>query len=181
MGYFIVINAFRHRALSEMRREIETWIIRDLEVLRPTPAAKLSDAALERFVGDYDLAAWRFGWTTREEVAEQAMRVTLANGVLYSQIGTHEQARAGAGQRATVPAPRRALGDLCLRRRCRRNCVLRGGRELEKAGYRASQVGLAGCRGCALTRSKTKMTGLTGFRRINRNLLQHARPGVAQP
>ena len=43
MGYFVVINAFRHRALSEMRREIETWIIRDLEVPRPLPPAKLSD------------------------------------------------------------------------------------------------------------------------------------------
>ena len=89
MGYFIVINAFRYRALSEMRREIETWIMRDLDVLRPAPAAKLSDAVLQRFVGDYDLAAWRFTWTTRAEVAEQAMRVTLANGALYSQIGTH--------------------------------------------------------------------------------------------
>ena len=91
MGYFVVINAFRHRALSEMRREIETWIIRDLEVPRPAPPARLSDGVLQRLVGDYDLAAWRFAWTTREEVAEQALRVTLENGVLYSQIGTHEK------------------------------------------------------------------------------------------
>ena len=91
MGYFIVINAFRHRALSEMRREIETWIIRDLPVPPPSPPAKLSDAELHRFVGGYDLAAWRFPWTTRAEVAEQAMRVTLENGVLYSQVGTHDK------------------------------------------------------------------------------------------
>ncbi len=91
MGYFIVINAFRHRALSDMRREIETWIIRDLAVPPPRPAARPSDAALERYVGDYDLAAWRFPWTTRAEVAEQAMRVTLESGVLYSQVGTHDR------------------------------------------------------------------------------------------
>jgi CubicO group peptidase (beta-lactamase class C family) len=91
MGYFITINAFRHRALSEMRREIETWIIRDLDVPRPPPAAKLSDEVLQRYVGDYDLAAWRFAWTTREELGKQAMRITLENGVLYSQIGRHRK------------------------------------------------------------------------------------------
>jgi Beta-lactamase len=91
MGYFVAINAFRHRALSEMRREIETWIIRDLDVPRPPPAAKLSEEALQRYVGDYDLAAWRFAWTTREQVGKQAMRVTLANGILYSRIGRHRK------------------------------------------------------------------------------------------
>ena len=57
----------------------------------PPPAAKLSDAVLQRYVGDYDLAAWRFAWTTRAEVGDQAMRVTLENGVLYSQVGTHDK------------------------------------------------------------------------------------------
>jgi hypothetical protein len=91
MGYFIAINAFRHRALSEMRREVETWIIRHLDVPPPPPAAKLTDEVLQRYVGDYDLAAWRFPWTTRKEVLKQAMRVTLENSVLYSQVGTHDK------------------------------------------------------------------------------------------
>jgi CubicO group peptidase (beta-lactamase class C family) len=91
MGYFIVINAFRHRALSEMRRKIESWIIDGLDVPRPPPSAKLSEEVLQRYVGDYDLAAWRFSWTKREEVLAQSMRVTLENGTLYSRIGTHEK------------------------------------------------------------------------------------------
>jgi CubicO group peptidase (beta-lactamase class C family) len=91
MGYFITINAFRHRALSEMRREIETWIIRDVGVPPPPPAAKLSEEMLQRYVGDYDLAAWRFPWTTRQKVLKQAMHVTLENGVLYSRIGAHDK------------------------------------------------------------------------------------------
>ena len=86
-GYFVVINAFRHRALNEIRREIESWIIRDLRVPSPPPPAKLSNRVLERYVGDYDLAAWRFAWTTRKAVRDQAMRVTLESGVLYTQVG----------------------------------------------------------------------------------------------
>jgi hypothetical protein len=91
MGYFIVISAFRHRALSEMRREIESWIIRGLGLPHPIAVVKPDDSLMQRFVGDYELAAWRFPWTTREEVAEQAMRVTLENGALYSQIGTQQK------------------------------------------------------------------------------------------
>jgi CubicO group peptidase (beta-lactamase class C family) len=91
MGYFVVINAFRHRALSEIRREIESWIIRDLDVPSPPAPAKVSDETLQRYVGHYDLAAWRFPWTTREEVKKMAMRVTLEKGVLYTQVGNDKQ------------------------------------------------------------------------------------------
>jgi hypothetical protein len=86
-----VINAFRHRALSEMRRAIESWISDGLEVPRPPPAARLNEEVLQRYVGDYDLAAWRFSWTARDEVRAQSMRVTLENGALYSRVGTHEK------------------------------------------------------------------------------------------
>jgi CubicO group peptidase (beta-lactamase class C family) len=91
LGYFITINALRLRAMSVMRREIESWIIRDLDVPHPPPAVRLKDTVLQRYAGDYELAAWRFPWTTREEIKEKAMRVTLDHGVLYSQIGTHEK------------------------------------------------------------------------------------------
>jgi CubicO group peptidase (beta-lactamase class C family) len=91
MGYFVVINAFRHRALSEIRREIESWIIRDLDVPSPPAPAKVSDETLQRYVGHYDLAAWRFPWTTREAVRKMAMRVTLEKGVLYTQVGNDKQ------------------------------------------------------------------------------------------
>jgi CubicO group peptidase (beta-lactamase class C family) len=91
MGYFVVINAFRHRALSEIRREIESWIIRDLDVPSPPAPAKVSDETLQRYVGNYDLAVWRFPWTTREEVKKMAMRVTLEKGVLYTQVGNDKQ------------------------------------------------------------------------------------------
>jgi CubicO group peptidase (beta-lactamase class C family) len=91
MGYFVAINAFRHRALSEIRREVESWIIRDLDVPPPPAAARVSDETLLRYVGHYDLAAWRFPWTTREAVKKMAMRVTLEKGVLYTQVGNDKQ------------------------------------------------------------------------------------------
>ena len=91
IGYFVVINALRPAALAAIRREIESWIIRDLEVPAPPLPARVPQEVLEKYVGRYQLAAWRFPWTTPEQVKRMAMRITLENGVLYTRIGSRKK------------------------------------------------------------------------------------------
>jgi CubicO group peptidase (beta-lactamase class C family) len=62
LGYFVVINAFKHDTLRAMRREIERYIVRGLPAARPVPPAALSAQTLQRYVGEYEPAAWRFPW-----------------------------------------------------------------------------------------------------------------------
>lgn len=88
MGYFVSINVSRHRALSTIRREIEKWIIRDLKVPAPPAAARVPDAVLRGYVGQYDLAAWPFTGTTVQEINRMRLSVVLHRGVLYTRIGS---------------------------------------------------------------------------------------------
>jgi len=77
LGYFVAINAFRGDALRAIRREIENAIA-EQGVRGPAPAiatASLPAEVLERLVGHYELAAWRFPWTSAAERAAQAIEI----------------------------------------------------------------------------------------------------------
>ncbi len=77
LGYFVVINAFRASALRAMRREIENAIAerRDDAGTAPTAAGGECLEPLDRYVGHYALAAWRFPWMSAEERDAQAIDV----------------------------------------------------------------------------------------------------------
>jgi CubicO group peptidase (beta-lactamase class C family) len=92
LGYFVVINAFKHDALRAMRVEIERFIVRGLPRAQPVPAARLPAQVLQRYVGEYELAAWRFPWTTAEQVAQHRLRVVLADGILHTETADGERA-----------------------------------------------------------------------------------------
>jgi CubicO group peptidase (beta-lactamase class C family) len=92
LGYFVVINAFKHDALRAMRAEIERAIVGTLPASSPPPAARVPVDTLTRYVGDYELAAWRFPWTTPEQARDAGLRVVLIDGVLHTQ--TPDGARA---------------------------------------------------------------------------------------
>jgi CubicO group peptidase (beta-lactamase class C family) len=77
LGYFVVINAFRGDALRAMRREIESAIV---EQGVRSPGSTIAPAllpveSLEMFVGRYELAAWRFPWTSEAERTAQAIEI----------------------------------------------------------------------------------------------------------
>jgi len=77
LGYFVVINVFRGDALRAIRREIESAIV-EQGVRTPSPAvtpASLPLEALELLAGRYELAAWRFPWTTEAERTAQAIEI----------------------------------------------------------------------------------------------------------
>jgi CubicO group peptidase (beta-lactamase class C family) len=92
LGYFVVINAFQHGALRAMRAEIERFIVRSLPRAQPAPPAPLPVGTLQRYAGEYELAAWRFPWTTPEQAAQNRLRVGVADGVLYTQTVDGERA-----------------------------------------------------------------------------------------
>jgi CubicO group peptidase (beta-lactamase class C family) len=85
LGYFVVINAFKHDALRAIRAEIERFIVRNLPRAPPAPVARLPTETLQRYLGDYELAAWRFPWTTADQAKQAGMRVVLIDGLLYTQ------------------------------------------------------------------------------------------------
>ncbi len=79
------------------------------------------------------------------------MRVTLANGVLYSQIGTHDKQELVPVSEQQFRRRGEPTATCAFVEDVDGTVVLRGGRELEKAGYRTSRVGVAGCGRCSLT------------------------------
>jgi CubicO group peptidase (beta-lactamase class C family) len=85
LGYFVVINAFDHDALRALRAEVEGAIVRTLPPRDPAPAAQVPADTLKRYVGDYELAAWRMPWTTPEQAHTDGLRVLMIDSVLYTQ------------------------------------------------------------------------------------------------
>jgi hypothetical protein len=85
LGYFVVINAFNHDALRAMRAEVERAIVRTLPPRNAVPAVRVPIDTLRRYVGDYELAAWRFPWTTPEQAHDAGLRVLMIDGVLHTQ------------------------------------------------------------------------------------------------
>jgi len=75
LGYFVVINAFRGDALRAMRREIELAISRQAPEAAAPGAAALTPAKLDTLTGRYELAAWRFPWTSEAERAAQTIEI----------------------------------------------------------------------------------------------------------
>ena len=67
MGYFLVITAFRHRALRHMRALIEQHIACSENPYRP-PRARLSDERRSELAGVYEQVTWRFGSGTNKQL-----------------------------------------------------------------------------------------------------------------
>jgi CubicO group peptidase (beta-lactamase class C family) len=95
MGYFVSINAFRGRALRAMQAEIERYIARRAASRPTAPQAHVDQSVLREYTGRYRLAAWRFPETSAADLANQAMTVTLENGVLHTWVD-------GAGRSALI-------------------------------------------------------------------------------
>ncbi len=84
-AYFIAINRFHWPALRAIRRVIEAWITEDATAAVTPAEIKLPEEVLRKYAGRYEPAAWRFAWTSAEERAQQIVRVTYSNGMLYTE------------------------------------------------------------------------------------------------
>jgi CubicO group peptidase (beta-lactamase class C family) len=68
-GYFVVINAFNHKPLREMKRLLNDFLVQDLPWQEPPPPVTIGDELLASFAGSYQLAAIRFprdGWREKQ-------------------------------------------------------------------------------------------------------------------
>lgn len=82
VGYFVTINSYNGSALRRMRRAIEEQLIRDHRPPPAPPVVHLDADLVNRYTGNYSLAAWRFDWQS----AGRSLRVGVAaDGGLYTQ------------------------------------------------------------------------------------------------
>mgnify|MGYP000701032673 FL=1 len=87
-GYFVVINAFNHRALSKIRNLLEDYLVKDLE--RPTtPATKLlSKQQINQLTGTYQNVTTRFG----NKTGNHKLSILADGDSLYTRTGNSEKA-----------------------------------------------------------------------------------------
>lgn len=76
-GYFVVINAFTHRPLREMRSAIERFIGRDPQPVKAAPPR--GDDYMRPVHGTYERATCRF------QPSQERMEIVLDDGRLYTQ------------------------------------------------------------------------------------------------
>ena len=82
-GYFIVINAFNNTALRKIRRIIESWLVRDVEIIKPPPRYGLTDAEQGEIIGEYIALTHRFAWMDEARI----LKIFMHQGELYTQLG----------------------------------------------------------------------------------------------
>jgi len=84
LGYFVVINAFKHDALNTIRDKIEDYIIADSK----PPGAKTVSvpiADLKELTGTYQAVTYRFPGMSKAQVKRDQVRVILIDDILYSR------------------------------------------------------------------------------------------------
>ncbi|MEM7015807.1 MAG: serine hydrolase domain-containing protein [Pseudomonadota bacterium] len=87
-GYYLVITAFNHKPLNVIRDLVEDYLTRDLS--RPSSLTMPENTELlKALTGEYEPATVRFpGWSKPGK-----MKITLENGVLYTQKGAGEKSK----------------------------------------------------------------------------------------
>lgn len=81
-GYFVVLNAFSHPALRELKTLLADVLIQDLAPVATPPVASLALPLLEKYSGTYHLVATRF---PAAKWRKRSMRIKLQQGTLLVQ------------------------------------------------------------------------------------------------
>jgi CubicO group peptidase (beta-lactamase class C family) len=85
LAYFVMVNAFNHKPLRQMRRLLESHIIKDLPKPDYPLRLKLPQDILQSYVGEYVSVTHRFGIVSKDNRA--TMKVILKDQKLYLQFG----------------------------------------------------------------------------------------------
>lgn len=85
VGYFVAINSYNGGALRRMRRAIEEQLTRDHHPPPPPPVVQLDADLINRYTGNYALAAWRFDW---QSAGRNLLVGVAADGSLYTENGS---------------------------------------------------------------------------------------------
>ena len=83
LGYFVVINAFNGKALSDMRDLIQDYIVRGLTPRIPVEAEVDANRLLQ-LTGTYEPVTHRFAWTDPERNKRKVLHVALEDGKFYT-------------------------------------------------------------------------------------------------
>lgn len=85
-GYFVVITAFNHRALREIRDEIESYLVKNVPPTRSPAHFELEKARRDKIIGRYRSVTSRFNNN------QYLMSIFDEGGTLYTQIGNNKKA-----------------------------------------------------------------------------------------
>ncbi|MFT7689223.1 MAG: hypothetical protein ACI9FB_004591 [Candidatus Azotimanducaceae bacterium] len=79
IGYFLLINAFNHKAQNQMRNRIEATLVSGMKAKPQLPYHKLTSSRAEQILGKYQSATSRF---SRKE--NPSLTVISENDLLYT-------------------------------------------------------------------------------------------------
>jgi CubicO group peptidase (beta-lactamase class C family) len=119
VGYFLVINVFRHPPLRRLRAHLEDALVSGKTPPAAIPEVKMSPAQLETLAGVYTEQSWRFGGRRERDL----LHLEVAGNGLMKQLGENGRRRrlipVGLGQfrhsnesTATVAISRDPEGDI---------------------------------------------------------------------
>ncbi len=100
VGYFVAINSFNPPALEQLRRTIETALMRDHRPPPPPPIASPGKDRLQHYAGRYALATWRFDWQSDTSLQRRLLVTVADDGRLFieEQSGNREALLAVTGR-----------------------------------------------------------------------------------
>ncbi len=87
-GYFVVINAFNHKALRAVRNELESFIIKRSPKEKPTKQSGTLPN-LDSYVGEYQAATSRF---SRPSFSAPTLRISKSGNTLYTDYKNDREA-----------------------------------------------------------------------------------------
>jgi hypothetical protein len=83
VGYFVVVNVFRHAPLRALRAHLEDALIAGHTKPAAVAEAILKPSRLQALTGIYEPATWRFGARRNDET----LRIELSGNRLFKQLG----------------------------------------------------------------------------------------------
>ena len=78
-GYFLVINAYNHSAMTRMKAQIEDYITAGHKKPAPPLVAKLDVSDLKPYAGKYQAVTHRFPWRSAAQKQQDRLEITLVN------------------------------------------------------------------------------------------------------
>jgi len=84
LAYFVMVNAFNHKPLRQIRRLLESYIIKDLPKPHYPLRLKLPKEVMQSYMGEYISVTQRFGIIKKDNRA--TMKVTVNDQNLYLQF-----------------------------------------------------------------------------------------------
>ena len=87
LGYFVVINAYKGKALRKIKEQIENWLTSDIQPKSLPATYHLTHEELEGLIGTYEAITDRFPWMNQTNGNKAKLKIFNRRGKLFSQLG----------------------------------------------------------------------------------------------